>query len=364
MVQSVEALNAHHRVSHDGGEGWLHEMTWDLINRATHELEVALPPQAEFAAAFVQGQAASPRPSGPRSLSLSVPASAEPTQLRLLWRYPRRLEPLSQPRLENATLSGLDAIPGMGVLFLPAGWRTDPSFIDLTTAEFLLETASTSELALGRRLGDAGASASGIAANVQSLTALLRHADYQVRVARQLPEFKAIADLRWEPMLLRLNEDFRGQTKRAGLEKLRTAAAKQPWQAGPFLAGDFEETGLPRHWRSANGASTPIVQLVPIPFRPEHSPDRPILIGLLGVAVVLVLSFWPVGLAVWLRLWPEQLALLASFGLWWGGFSLVGAGVLSIAIGSRLYVGGRWMWRILSDWWTPLPTPIVSGDRG
>jgi TRAP-type C4-dicarboxylate transport system permease small subunit len=73
-----------------------------------------------------------------------------------------------------------------------------------------------------------------------------------------------------------------------------------------------------------------------------------IAVGLALMLAIIVLSFWPAGLRRWVRLWPEQLAAVTGLAFWWQGFSLLGCGLLLIALLGRAVLTVRWLSRVLA----------------
>jgi hypothetical protein len=240
------------------------------------------------------------------------------------------MEKLGQPSLAPARLLGLEPVTVVGELLMPPGWRITEK--NWGTAEHLILLSEIQAEAralqiLGDELASAGKAGQGpLVQSLQTFAALVDRAQYRLRFA---PESDPRVRDSLEVKLKAHIDDESKRAKSLGLEAVRLAAEKSPWLAAPQPSFPGADSGAPIGWLQAPDGQVPRVVLRP-------SADVPSRLSLLPLAIVVfVLSFWPLGLVTWTRLWPEQLATIAGLGFALGGLSLVGVGLLLIAIAGR-----------------------------
>ncbi len=346
VAPAAQILSAHHRVVVGEPERWLHRMTWSLWAKSGHDLEIRLPEGASFAAAFLDGQPATPRQIGSASLALSLPPSQKPRTVVLCWTYPQVNESFALPRLASAELIGLEPVAVRGEIGVPSGWApTDRAWIASESKALLADLQS--ELRALQILGDelpaaAKAGQGPLAHCVQSFAFLARQAAYHLRINREFPS--AVREA-LETQLKSAIDDEQKLAKRLNLDPSRIAAEKSPWLAAPRPTFPGSETGTPFAWLVRPGEQEPLAILTRTDDAPRHAPLLPFALS------VLVLSFWTRGVAIWVRLWPEQLAALAALGLAVGGLSLIGVGLIAIAVLGRSLAIAHGVRRLVRQAW-------------
>lgn len=323
-------LAAHHQVLVGSQNEWLTRMTWSLWTKSGHDVEIELPQDAAFAAAFIDEQPATPSQAGLKTLSLPVFPSQKPHIVTVYWTTARSLESFGRPPLAPARLRGLEPVTVVGELLLPSGWRIAEKNgvaddLSILLSEIQGETRSLQ--VFGDELASAGKAAQGpIAQSLQNFAALVDRAQYRLRLP---PVNDGHARESAEQKLRVLIDDESKRAKSLGVEPMRVAAEKSPWLApsAPSFVG--AEKGAPVSWLQSPGGQAPHIVLRP-------SADIPPRLSFLSLSVVVfILSFWPLGFATWVRLWPEQLATGLILGFALGGPSLVGIGLLLVAVAGR-----------------------------
>jgi hypothetical protein len=328
LVPPVQILSAHHRVVAGLSGKWLHRMNWALWASEGHDLEIALPRGAVFAAALLDDQPVTPLQTSPATLSLPIAPSQKPREVVIFWRYSTALEPFAHPRLGPARLLGLEGVAVLGELHMPPGWNAADKSWATSKVDVLVHEVQTEAHAfqiLGGDLGSAGKAAQApLVQSLQTFAALVDQAQYRIAAAND-PKIRDVL----APQLKLLVDEEQKRAKDFGLDPSRIAAEKSPWLAPPRPPFPGDDNGIPLAWVLAADAEGPRVVL----RETAEAPPRRSLLPL--AIVVFVLSFWPRGLSVWVRFWPEQLAFLVALGFLLGGFSLIGAGVLLVAILGR-----------------------------
>jgi hypothetical protein len=318
-------LAAHHRVLGGEQNNWLHHMTWLLWTKSGHDLEIVLPPSARIAAAFLDDQPTPPLQTGAQTLTLPIPPGAKPRSVVVCWTFPASIESIAEPNLMPAKLLGLAPVTVVGALHVPPGWRPADKNPFAPVADILLNEAKTEALAfqiLGDDLASAGKASQGpLVQSLQTFAALVDQAQFRIRLAEgaeaRAGELKALV------------ADEHKRAKSFGIDAARIAAESSPWLAAPRPSIPGGDRGAPVGWLQTPEAQAPRIELRPAADVPSRGLLAPLAI------VVFIVSFWPRGLALWVHLWPEQLAAAAALGFAFGGFSFIGVGLLMTAFFGR-----------------------------
>jgi hypothetical protein len=351
----AKVLDARHLVVPAGADRWLHRMSWDISTSGAQELEVGLPADGHFTAAFVQGQAISPRLVAGGRLMIPLPASDVPMGVEVWWTYPTVSEPMGKPRTSAAHLVDLEAPATRTELFAPAGWRVAEPEKRMSLADSLVVEVRLRQQAL-TALADGTVSSAATKTlfdhAVREMSALMRHATYRIRLAERGSGASG-GDAKRVATLL---EEQRHLARKLGLESPRQKAERRPWDVEAPLARDAVDVGTPAAWRPGDAGDRPTFALQSVTDVLDRRLREIIAAGLALMLAIIVLSYWPAGLRRWVRLWPEQLAAATGLAFWWQGFSLLGCGFLLIALLGRAILTVRWLSRLLARRRQPAPS--------
>jgi hypothetical protein len=370
------------------GSRWVHEATYWLFHEAGAALDVRLPAGAALLALAIDGvdmprlQAASGR------LWLPLPGGVGPRRVTLRWVFDLAAEPFAQPDLSSPRIAGVapgaspaeagaadapDAyrdVPTVWTIHIPPGYRVRRSSgaaaaqaagAELRRAE---AQAVVSEL-----LADRAQTGGGNAFLPQLRTAqerfyhFCRRAEYAVALAPGTdtgPQGQSLAV--WLGQLRERNRQrmarFEGLRAQAEKEARLRTPAEPP---APTLLPDAEDSqtglaarapaagepapdsGTPAHWVTPAGLPTLRLDLTRTGARPPWH-----LVAASALLVLLLLGLEGrlarfTGASVWAwRFWPEGLAGLVLLA--WPAFGLGPAiALLTLAVGARVLVAGRWL---------------------
>jgi hypothetical protein len=309
---------------------WVHQADWLLLVRDMLDLRVELPPAALAVTAQVNNSWMAPRDLAPSLLEIPLPVRAGIVQVRLVWHYPDDGADKIRPRLAVPKLLDLEPAETQGVVYLPPGYaladRQELSADEIGRLVALAQAATQACIAWSKK-SSSEAAKSAFAAWHQQFQQAVNHLEYQ---ARLYPDQK----LNVTPAKLR--EEHQAALQRGNLPAPGGAGhADNPWLvAAP-------ETGLPWYW----SGSAPGIRLEGGDF-PNMSWSREAFV--LAIVGVFLLSWIPHGLAWFVRLWPEQLLLLAALGTLFWGVSVMACMLVFAALLGRGVTFFSWLRRALT----------------
>lgn len=335
VASTAQILTARHRMVVGANNHWLHQMTWTIWATAGLDLEITLPPASTLTALLLDDQPTSPRPIGPDAISLPIPPGLKPRTVVAFWKFADDLEPLTNPRLVHASLNGLEPIPIEGEIHLPSGWDVTPHSWLAPTIDILngqIEAEGRTLQILGDDLASPiKAAQTPLVQSLQTFAALVGQAQYRLQFIDD-PNVREAAEKKLKQSI----DEEQKRTKAFGLDAARAAADRMPWQASTAFPYPGGARGVPLGWIQPVNAAAPRFVLH------RTGGGIPFIVPIVLALVVLVLPLWTSALKAWVQFWPEQLAVVVALGFMLGGFSLVGCGLLLIALGGRyLNLHGR-----------------------
>jgi hypothetical protein len=354
---AVTVVLAEQQAAVTDGRRWLHEGAYTLLAEGSTDLHVELPEGARLAAAALDGSAAAPRQTGPRSLWLPLPAGAGVHTLRVRWRFGPEAESLGRPRLRRLRLAEGGACPVLWTVYVPPGYRLARTpgagdAVPIGRARRELERAAALlrlvTLLAERAQGRAGAAAGGqLPAVWKRFAACRRRAEGALLADPAAGSGVGPGGRRLADWLRELRRQEAALARKHGLSRVRAEAERHPGPDGGRALTPLGDRGTPASWRTGPGDAPPAVALQPAAARARRAGlvASEFLLGLL--LAVWILSHLP-RLAGWLRrLWPEQLLLLALLGWEALGPSLVGAVLILVALAARLVLLAWWLHELL-----------------
>jgi hypothetical protein len=314
-AQPATILFAEQQALPAGDGRWLHQADWLVQARDLRELRVALPDGGVPLRASIDGAVVAHLLS-PATVGVPLPPRPGIYHVRLCWRYSGD-ETWHRPRLSVPRLADVSAGPTHGMLALPDRTRVRGG------GELASERETARLAALARASIAAAIAASKQEAGAHGLSApawqyvfleATRHMEYQAQLGRDAEALAAVNQMR---------KEYLATVQQRGWEAIKGSdAGDSAWSTGGL------EAGRPLFWHDAPPQQT--LEEMPsdssIPWRVRD-------IVVLVVVGVFLLSWLPYGVALLVRLWPEQIAALALLG-WalWGeslvAWLLVGTGLM------------------------------------
>jgi hypothetical protein len=304
------------------GSGWAHQLRLLTFAIGDRDLRVQLPNKAVCRAVVIGDRVTVP---AEENQVIPLPGTG-PATVQIFWTYPAGLEGARSPRLNTASVAGLDAGVFEGSFWLPAAYQQPllPADIGARAAEAMLNQAGARMRLCSLWVG-AGATRGDLQREQQAF-----HDDLK-QAGATLALLDGTGDLKQRLKLLA--EENSQRAKRGGYE----ADARQPaWTAAADAFFSPSENGLPILW-GMNGSPPPgPLPLVSMLDLEEVFMRSALELLVLTTIALLLFSCLRHGLAVFRTLWPEMLVSAAVVGFLLDGLSPVGAALLGIGVGLRI----------------------------
>jgi hypothetical protein len=305
------------------GTGWAHQLHLLTFAIGDRDLRVQLPDKAVCRAIVIGDRVTVPADG---NLLIPLPGTAGPAKVQIFWTYPDGLEGPRSPRLNTASVAGLDAGVFRGSLWLPAAYQRPllPANIGERAAEAMLSRAEARMRLCSLWVG-AGATRGDLQHEQQAFHDDLKQADATLALLHGMGDLKQ--------RLKGLAEENSQRAKRGGYE---TDARQPGWTAAAEAFFSPWENGLPIPW-GINGSPPPgPLSLVSMLDLEEVFVRSAMELLVLTTVALLLFSCMRHGLAVFRTLWPEMLVSAAVVGFFLGGLSPVGAALLGIGVALRI----------------------------
>jgi hypothetical protein len=368
----LKALFVEQRAEVVDDKRWLHQATYRLHVRTGGELRLTLPGGANLLALILDGNQLTPRATGPEQLGLPLSGENSVHTLRLLWTYPKGVEALEEPRLDQPLLNEVVPGPVVWVVQTPPGYRLarppQTRGVEALSAAGVELRRAEAELSLVRMLAE-GESGNGGSPDQQLATALkdfYRHCRGADHLLARSPGALLDNGPRGQSLsqwLAELRQQAQKLAQSHHFDKLRAQAEKQA-QGGDDTAASkavllsLPERGTPSYWRSSG--QVPRLSLRPLHQRQTREALSASVWLLVLVLLAAVLSFFPRVVAWLQKFWPEEAALLAWLGWQAYGFSWIGLILIVVAGYARLL----WLVHWVPGLWHRKPRAAISGGSG
>jgi len=330
---------------------WVHQGHFLIFARRGADLRLTLPAGARFLAMALDNVPVALRMSADGScwLPLAGPNSdhsAGQHSLRLRWDYDDN-ELLERPNLAAPAILGVNVLPLLGMIRVPAGYDAD----SLAAPVDLVFRRAEAQMQLSKLLGErvlAGAltSAGEIVPAQQRFYSYCRQAEY---LAGKASSSLTPQPERWLKKLRGLRRQNSEHARQFGYEQTTKQAGDKtalPDAGDTPALFSLPGNGRPIYWRQDRPAPPVLVLSSRIAQGAENAlfASEALLVILLAVGI---LSYFPALSGRLAAFWPEQLVLLAWLGWYFLGGSLVGLAMAVTGVSARLILLAAWVRRLL-----------------
>jgi len=324
---------------------WVHQAHFLIFARRGADLRLTLPTGARLVAMALDDVPVTPRTSTGGPCWLPLAGTAGQHSVRLRWNYDDS-ELLQRPNLASPAILGVNALPLLGMIRVPAGYDAD----SLAAPVELVYRRAEAQMQLSKLLGErilAGAlpSAGEIVRAQQRFNSYCRQAEY---LAGKASSSLTPQSERWLEKLKGLRRQNTDHARQFGYEQTRKQAEDK---GTPADAGDspalfsLPANGRPIYWRQDRPAPPVLILSSQIAERTESALFASEVLLLILVALG-ILSYFPTILGRLAAFWPEQLVLLAWLGWYFLGGSLVGLALAVTGVSARLILLAAWVQRL------------------
>jgi hypothetical protein len=332
-----------------GGAGWVHQLRVLAFCPGQGELRVRLSETARCRALAVDQRVTVP---DDRVLRIGLDGAPGPRLIQVCWTYDG--ESPGSPRLERAVLEAQEGVAVPMRLWLPLAFNLAamPSDLAERSAESAL-TEAEAQMRLCALWAAARPSTEVLAQAQQVFRGFIEHAGVQIAQLNRDEELGSAANLAQRRLQL---VDENSRLAKAGGYASATRQTRIAPRTPALLP--CSGNGMPL-WLSPRNAQSALVSMQELE---EASARAGVQLLLLTAIALLLLSYLRRGLVLLGALWPEMLLALALFGIYLGGASLVGIGLVVFAVALRALWLGLYLRRVFSAWFAG-PAQSASSDR-